>query len=310
VITIVEAPGNAQTFLYDAFAEGVPAYVTGNDDGSFLEDLIGRADTARLRVRIELATEYRPPASTENILGTVRGTTDEHMIVMAHQDGWFDAAIDNASGLATMLNLASHYAAQSKAGKLRRNIVFLATAGHHMSLGLQRATQGPLSQPSVPSPGTAAFIERYPEILKKTVVVVNCEHTASTATQTGGDTSMAASGGYFEQAINTENARTLAISNRSPALLGFFRDAIDRYGLVVARSTRQVPYGDAQLLQKHVPVVNLIETLGWYHSTADTPDRIPPQGLERTARAFAWFLDKVDTMPRSDLERGALPAAQ
>jgi hypothetical protein len=34
---------------------------------------------------------------------------------------------------------------------------------------------------------------------------------------------------------------------------------------------------------------------------------IPPQGLERTARAFAYFLDKVDATPRADLERGAQP---
>jgi hypothetical protein len=38
--------------------------------------------------------------------------------------------------------------------------------------------------------------------------------------------------------------------------------------------------------------VNLIGTVGWYHSTADTPDLIPPQGLERMARAFAYFSTK------------------
>jgi hypothetical protein len=304
VITIVEAPGNAQTFLYDAFAENAPAFALGGDDGDFLEELIGRAEPSQVHIHIELQTEYKPPASTENVYGTVRGSGDEYVVVMAHQDGWFDGAVDNASGLATMLNLAEHYAAQAKHRKLRRNILFLATAGHHMALGRQRA---PHFISSGASPGTAKFMELNPEILKNTVLALNCEHTASSATQAGGDTAMMTTGGFFQQKINTENARSLAITNRSPMLLQFFREAIDRFGLVVAENTRNSPYGDAAMLQTTVPVVNLIETLGWYHTTADTPDLIPAEGLERTARAFAYFLDKVDATPRVELERGAQP---
>jgi hypothetical protein len=307
VITIIEAPGNAQTFLYDGFAEGAPAYVLGNDDGSFLEDLAGRARPGKLRVRMELESEYKRPASAENVYGLLPGTSDEYVLIMAHQDGYFDGAIDNASGLATMLDLAEHYARAGKAKKPRRNILFLATAGHHMALGFQRVSKRVDGYPGSASPGTEDMLARYPEIVKKTVLALNCEHTASIATQTGGDTSMAAAPNYFRQEINTENARTLAISNQSPLLLGFFREAIDRYGLVVAKSTRHVPYGDAGVLQNVVPTVNLIETLNWYHTTADTPDLIPPAGLERTARAFAWFLDKVEGASRTEIERGARP---
>jgi hypothetical protein len=305
VITIIEAPGNAQTFLYDGFAEGAPAYALGGDDGNFLEDLAGRADPGKLRVRIELESEYKPPTGAENVYGMIPGTSDEYVLIMAHQDGYFDGAIDNASGLATMLNLAEHYARAAKMKKPRRNILFLATAGHHMAIGFQRVSKRVDGYPGSASPGTEDLLARYPDIVKKIVVALNCEHTASIATQTGGDTSMAATPNFFRQEINTENARTLAISNQSPLLLGFFHEAIDRYGLVVTKSTRHVPYGDAGVLQKVVPTVNLIETLGWYHSTADTPDLIPPEGLERTARAFAWFLDKVDGASRTEIERGA-----
>ena len=68
-------------------------------------------------------------------------------------------------------------------------------------------------------------------------------------------------------------------------------------------TTRHSPYGDASVLRDNVPVMNLIETAGWYHSTANTPDLIPPQGLER----MAYFLDKVDATLGADLERGAQP---
>ncbi len=304
VITIVESPGNAQHFLYDAFAENAPAFVLGNDDGAFLEDLIARAEPSKLRVRMELKTEFKPATSIENVSGVVPGTSDEYVVVMAHQDGWFDAAIDNASGLATMLNLAQHYAAESKRRKPRRNMLFVATAGHHMALGRQRAPNFPKS---VASPGTARLIETFPDVLPKTVLALNCEHTAATATQIGGDSQLIGVGGFFQQKINTENARTLAITNRSPMLLRFFREAVERFGLVIAETTRQSPYGDASMLQTHTPVVNFIETMAWYHTTDDTPALIPPQGLERTARAFAYFLDRVDATSSADLERGAQP---
>jgi hypothetical protein len=299
VITIVQAPGNAQTFLYESYADPAPAFVLGADDGDFLEELIGRAaPPAKLRLRMELTTEKKQGWTMENVYGMIPGSIDEYVIVMAHQDGWFDAAIDNASGLATMLTLAEHYARESGTRRPRRNILFLATGGHHLSLtGYQKEL-------GIPSPGVQDLLDRYPEIVGKTALVLNCEHTASIATQTADDTRTHLP---IEQQANTENIRVLAITNQSPRVLQYARDAIDRYGLVVAKNTRHVAYGDPSLLQDVLPVFNFIETLGWYHSTADTPALISRQGLERTARAFAFVLDKVDATSRADLERGARP---
>ena len=59
------------------------------------------------------------------------GTTDETLIITAHQDGWFDAALDNASGLAVMVALAEHFA-QIPREQRRRNMIFVGTAGHHV----------------------------------------------------------------------------------------------------------------------------------------------------------------------------------
>lgn len=61
----------------------------GNDDGALLEELIGRAGPSRMRVRMELETEYKPPAGTENVYGMVPGSGGEYVLIMARQDGWF-----------------------------------------------------------------------------------------------------------------------------------------------------------------------------------------------------------------------------
>jgi hypothetical protein len=47
-----------------------------------------------------------PGLKTYNTWGVLPGATDENILVMAHHDGFFDAALDNASGTALMLEIA------------------------------------------------------------------------------------------------------------------------------------------------------------------------------------------------------------
>ena len=58
------------------------------------------------------------------------GATDENILVMAHTDAFFEGALDNASGIAMMLEIAGHYAAIPQAQR-RRTITFLTTPDHH-----------------------------------------------------------------------------------------------------------------------------------------------------------------------------------
>ena len=67
---------------------------------------------------------------TASVWGTLPGTTDEDIIIIAHLDGYFDAALDNASGLAVMVGLLEHFSKVPQAQR-RRNIRFLGSAGHH-----------------------------------------------------------------------------------------------------------------------------------------------------------------------------------
>ena len=52
--------------------------------------------------------------------------------MLAHRDGWFEGASDNASGVATMVGLAEYFAKVPRAQR-RRTMVFLGSAGHHDS---------------------------------------------------------------------------------------------------------------------------------------------------------------------------------
>ena len=134
------------------------------------------------------------------------------------------------------------------------------------------------------------------ESLADTVFALNVEHTALNAVVTG-------VGGIIF--TTTETPRHLAVSNRSPFLLQHLLEAADRYGIVVPTMINHFPGGDASnLLRGGVPVVNLLSAGFWYHSSGDVAETIPTDGLERTARMFASFLDRVDGASRGEIDAG------
>jgi hypothetical protein len=86
--------------------DGAPPLVTVRAKDA--RALIRRCRTAAVRVTVTLAVEARRRASGRNVCGVLganlRGAP---LVVGAHHDGWFFGAFDNASGVATMLAIAS-----------------------------------------------------------------------------------------------------------------------------------------------------------------------------------------------------------
>src|SRR5207253_5361810 len=122
-----------RNMLYPARVN-IPVFALGMEDGYAMRDLIGRSGDRAPRVRIRLDVGQVPNGKTALVWGTLPGATDETMYVMAHRDGWFDAATDNASGVATMLGLAEHFA-KTPRERRRRTIVFVGLDGHHNDSG-------------------------------------------------------------------------------------------------------------------------------------------------------------------------------
>ena len=58
-------------------------------------------------IKIRLDANWVSDQKSYLVWGTLPGATDETIYVIAHRDGFFDAADDNASGVASMLGLAN-----------------------------------------------------------------------------------------------------------------------------------------------------------------------------------------------------------
>src|SRR5258706_11292185 len=125
IFVIQGIPGNLRTQFYPVNSP-VPSFSLGQRDGFAVRDLIGLSAGSPARVKVRLDVTMTPNLKSSTVWGTLRGMTDETIVVVAHRDGWFEGANDNATGVATMIGLAEYFAKIPKEQR-RRTIQFLGT---------------------------------------------------------------------------------------------------------------------------------------------------------------------------------------
>ena len=119
---------NQASQTYRAYTH-VPTFHLGTEDALAIRDLIGQAgDPPHVAIRLE--AQFASGQKSYLVWGSLPGMTDETIYVIAHRDGWFDAAGDNAGGVASMIGLAEYFAKRPKSER-RRTMIFIGTDGHH-----------------------------------------------------------------------------------------------------------------------------------------------------------------------------------
>jgi hypothetical protein len=260
----------------------LPSFNLGTDDALAVRDLIATAasgDPPHIRIRLDAS--WVSGQKSFLVWGTLPGATDETIYVIAHRDGWFDAAGDNASGVATLLGLAEYFAKVPQ-GQRRRTMIFIGTDGHHQ-----------ISPGGYGREWLAANRERF---FARTALLFNAEHPSEVLTHGG------ASGGWTE--MTTPNA-WYAGGPARPQLTRIARDAFHEFGLPIwAQPSETPPGGDVGPFVGFLPgVVVQSNDFMYMHTTGDTPDNVGWSGLEAAARAYARIVDEVNKLPLSDLRR-------
>src|SRR5205085_2220246 len=115
-----------------------------------------------VHLKVKMDVQQVPGLKSSTVWAKLPGTTDETIYIEAHRDGWFEAATDNGSGVATIVGLAEFFSKMPQSAR-RRTIIFVGTSGHHNS-----------------GPNTAAWLaEHHEELFAKTALLINLEHTAA-----------------------------------------------------------------------------------------------------------------------------------
>jgi hypothetical protein len=280
-------PGNQR---YEAYPSGTkaPAFVVGDEDGYAVRDLIAALPAGQpARVKVSLHVKQVTGLKSALVWGTLPGATDETIYVIAHRDGWFDAAGDNAGGVASMLGLAAYYATIPQSQR-RRTMVFIGTDGHHNS----GAGAGV---------GREWLVTHKDQFFSKTALMINCEHPSTIQTN--------ARPRYQETRglvwANTYMAQQWYAGGPSRPELGTIAmNAFKAFGVsVYLDPNSRAPAGDLGRFFSFLPGVATSEFNHLFHTDQETAAAVPWTGLEATTRAYAKIVDDVNKLPLRALQR-------
>ena len=227
------------------------------------------------------------------VWGTLKGASDETIFLIAHRDGWFDAAGDNASGVASIISLAEHYAKIPQAQR-RRTFVFVGLDGHHNS--------GPGA-----GVGRRWMWDNRQTLLNKTALMINAEHPSTIQTTVRGryypaNDTIAWSNTHMPQqwyagGPSRRKLETIAVNAFREFGASMYFDPNPR-----------PPAGDLGAFFRGVPGVATSEFYHYFHTDQETPETVPWTGLEATTRAYAKIIDEVNKLDLTDLQRREEPA--
>jgi hypothetical protein len=282
VFETIALPGNSRNMLYPARVN-IPVFALGMEDGYAIRDLIGKSARPP-RVHIRLDVRQVPNEKSALVWGTLPGATDETIYVMAHRDGWFDAATDNGSGVATMIGLAEHFAKMPRERR-RRTIVFVGLDGHHNDSG---------------GVGRMWMAERREQLFAKTALAINAEHTSTVQTY------------FYGEKIRRANTYTAQLwyagGPSRPRLQELAIRAFREFGVSIYDEPEQAPPpGDLGRFFRFVPGVDAGDFNMYFHTDEETPDTVPWTGLEASTRAYARIIDGVNALDLKDLQRPPEP---
>ena len=273
---VLGIPGNVtnQPTGGDADPASMPVMMLGNEDGTAIREMIEKRQAPKLRVRLNV--EMRSGLKTASVWGVLPGMTDENVAVMAHTDSFFEGAMDNASGIGTMIELAQHYASVPKSQR-RRTMTFFTSSAHH--------------SPSGENAGLRWIHNNMQAMFAKTALIVNCEHTSQVQTYLVGNSLVAS---------NAVSARRWFVGG-SDELKAIVAKSFKTFGIAIYSRPEARPGGELGVVFTDAPSFHIIDhTI--YHTDLDTAALVPEPGLEAAVRAFAKIIDEVNKLDLNALK--------
>ena len=292
IVEVNMLPGNMR---YQAYPSGTraPAFTVGSDEGYAAREVIAAMPAEQsARVAATFTMQRVPNLKSSLVWGTLPGATDETIYLIAHRDGWFDAAGDNASGVSSIIALAQYYATVPQAER-RRTLIFVGLDGHHNS----GAGAGV---------GRRWMWDNRQTLFPKTALMINAEHPSTLQTTVRptyyqSDNAIVWSNTYMPQ-------QWYAGGPSRRALETIAVNAFRTFGASMYLDPNpRPPAGDLGAFFRGVPGVATSEFYHYFHSDQETADVVPWTGLEATTRAYARIIDDVNKLPLSDLQRPEQP---
>jgi Zn-dependent M28 family amino/carboxypeptidase len=273
----------------DEPAGAIPGLLLSHADGLFLNQLLKAAAGG---VQLEVGLDSKEwTAATGDVVGYLPGSEDV-VIVGSHYDSVYGGAADNAAANAGLIALV-HFAKSLAAP--RPTLVFCAHPGHEVNVGARE------------------FVARHGDLLRRAYTYLSIDGFAS-------------SGYAWSPAgvvpTHADEKRGISVSD-NPFLLKTAIAAVKAQHLLPAAyvPASEIIFNkdlEGRFYDAQVPIVMVIGKPIWYHTVADTTDKIMPDQLYRSYLAHAEILKTVveagaeqikasDRRPYEDVISSVLP---
>ena len=224
-----------------------PIVALRRPDGDGIRDRVASGETVRVRVKGEVDTRWRP---TELVVAHIEGTTEAEKFVLVggHLDSWHEGITDNATGNASMLEMARIL--HQNRDQLRRSVRLAWWNGH--SAGRYA--------------GSGWYADNlYEELRKHAVVYMNIDSPGARSATLYRATNMAELEDFNRGIIRRETGQELERTGR----VGKTADeAFTGIGLSSARVSKAIPPGS--------PDRGTADGSGgswWWHARTDSRDK-------------------------------------
>jgi len=284
VIVDVALPGNMK---YVSHMVGgrvrdikIPIFTIGDDDGRAVEKMNAAAKGAGMKTHLRWEVGHYPDAKEDIVIGKLPGMSDENIVMLAHMDGFFEGAIDDGGGVAAMLGTAEYFAKMPKE-KRRRNMYFISLLDHH---GKDRSGEW--------------LHENFKSVFAKTAVITNSEHIAVIDS-------------VLDRRWGSNDLPSVYPTNAYyPSWWGVYGSEKLARLVVHDFATFGVPTqlgaggaeGELTKVQFDAPSFYIDNKGIFFHCDADTPDKVPANGLRNAVQAFAKIYNEINKFDLKDLQ--------
>ena len=220
---------------------------------------------------------------TNNIVGIIPGSTDENIVISCHHDSPFYGAVEDASGVSVVMQLAKYF---TKEKKLKRNVIVLLSAGHFYG-----------------SIGTRTFIKNNPDIVNNTALEISIEHIALDSDDSG------------IKPIPTNNPATyIYFASLNKIITKYLFNGIKENNLIrSAILPARGVFGDypstdgGDWFMHDVPMINMISGPSYLLTSADNLEFVDKNRLEGVYNCFREFIEKIDQVDTKELRKKHWP---
>ncbi|MEX0617551.1 MAG: M28 family peptidase [Pseudohongiellaceae bacterium] len=271
VINVMGVPGNGQ-FQPEGGIGEIPHFTLSMDEGFALRERLDSGEEVNIRFQLEV--DLLENLETAYTIATLPGMSEEEIVVMTHTDGYFQAATDNAAGMASALEIARFFAAKPRSER-PRTLRFIQFSDHH---------HGEVARGRPDIGINDAY--RWDNVALK----LTMEHPSQTLLY------------MYNDSLSPTNALGAFRWNAmgSVAFEEMVFDTLREFGVSVYAMEDGPKNGN------YAPSFHIIDHI-IYHTSLDIPELVPASGLARSTRAFAAAIDRVNEMTMAQLRGASWP---